>query len=85
MTDASNSPVNPPMGEAPIPTEQSKELRRLAHDLSNALEVIVQTSYLVGTLELDENGQQWTKMLDSGVRQAVALNRELREYLRENS
>jgi hypothetical protein len=77
MADASGSPS--------IPLELSTELRRLAHDLSNALEVIVQTSYLVGTLELDENGRQWANMLDAGVRQAVALNRELREYLRKNS
>ncbi len=70
---------------APIPPEQSQEIRRLAHDLSNALEVIVQTSYLIGTLDLGENGKQWVGMLDSGVRQAVTLNRELREYIRKFS
>ena len=85
MTDSSDSPANPEAGPGTIPIEHSKELRRLAHDLSNALEVIVQTSYLVGMIELDENGRQWTNMLDSGVRQAVALNRDLRDYLRKHS
>jgi hypothetical protein len=31
-----------------IPPELSKELRKLAHDLSNALETIVQATYLGG-------------------------------------
>jgi hypothetical protein len=82
MTDAPNPQPSPIPA---IPQEQSQEIRRLAHDLSNALEIIVQTSYLISTLELDENGTQWAKMLDSGVRQAVTLNRELREYVRRNS
>jgi hypothetical protein len=67
-----------------IPTEQAQEIRRLAHDLSNALEVILQTSYLLGTLPLDANGQQWHGMLDKGVRQAAAINQQLREYLRQH-
>jgi hypothetical protein len=53
--------------------------------LSNALEVILQTSYLLGTVELDENARQWRQMLDQGVQQATSLNRELREYVRANS
>ena len=84
MTSDPNSPSSA-ANAAAIPPEQSQEIRRLAHDLSNALEVIVQTSYLVGTLDLGENGKQWVGMLDSGVRQAVSLNRELREYVRKFS
>jgi len=83
MNDAPKLPLT--ASTAAIPPEQSQEMRRIAHDLSNALEIVVQTSYLIGMLELDENGKQWATMLDSGVRQAVALNRELREYLRRNS
>ena len=30
-----------------IPVELAKELRKLAHDLSNALETIVQATYLI--------------------------------------
>ena len=68
-----------------ISAEQSQQIRRLAHDLSNALEVIVQTSFLLSTLELDSNGKQWLSMLDGGVQQAIVLNRELREYIRLNT
>jgi hypothetical protein len=68
-----------------IPSTPAQELRRLSHDLSNALEVILQTSFLLGTVELDENAKQWHKMLDHGVQQATDLNRQLRDYLRAHS
>ncbi|HEY0760571.1 MAG TPA: hypothetical protein VGD59_15075 [Acidisarcina sp.] len=80
-TGASSSPVR----NAAIPSEQSLEIRRIAHDLSNALEIIIQTSYLVGTLDLDPSGRQWIEMLDSAVKQAVDLNSELRSYIQANS
>src|SRR5207248_9628232 len=35
-----------------IPEDLSVEMRRIAHDLSNALEIIIQTSYLLGTTEM---------------------------------
>ena len=50
------------------------KIRKLAHDLSNALEIIVQTSYLLGTVELKEPGSDWLRMLDSGVRKALDIN-----------
>jgi signal transduction histidine kinase len=68
-----------------ISEDSAQRLRQLSHDLSNALEVILQTSYLLGTVELDENARQWRQMLDQGVQQATSLNRELREYVRANS
>ena len=68
-----------------IPEEQAKEIRRLAHDLSNALEIILQTSFLLGTVELDEDARKWRSMLDNGVQQAAEINRKLREYIRANS
>ena len=68
-----------------IPPEIATEMRRLAHDLSNALEIIVQTSYLLGTVELDANGKQWLGLLDKGVHQATDLNRELRQYIRSHT
>ncbi len=37
-----------------IPDELALDIRRFAHDLSNALEIIVQTSYLLSTAELKE-------------------------------
>jgi hypothetical protein len=69
----------------PIPQEQALEIRRLSHDLSNSLEIIIQTSYLVGTLDLEPNGKQWVAMLDDAVRKAVDLNGDLRSYIQANS
>ncbi len=68
-----------------IPEEQAKEIRRLAHDLSNALEIVLQTSFLLGTVPLDEDAQKWRSMLDNGVQQAAEINKRLREYIRANS
>ncbi|AXC11360.1 hypothetical protein ACPOL_2024 [Acidisarcina polymorpha] len=62
-----------------------KSKRELAHDLSNALEIIMQTSFLMGTLELGENGRAWHKLLDDGVQRAVAINKQLRDSLRSDS
>ncbi len=68
-----------------IPLEQAEKLRRLAHDMSNALEIIVQANYLLSTAALDDAAKQWTQLLDQGVRQAADINRDLREYIRANS
>lgn len=70
------------------PTDQAsstpaEERRKLAHDLSNALEIIMQSSFLLGTLDLGENGNAWHKLLENGIEQATAINRELREALRK--
>jgi len=68
-----------------IPEEQAKEIRRLSHDLSNALEIVLQTSFLLGTVPLDEDAKKWQSMLDKGVQQAAEINKQLREYIRGNS
>ena len=68
-----------------IPEEVALEVRRLAHDLSNALEIIVQTSYLLGRVELKEPAAGWLRMLDSGVSKALELNLELREYVKKHT
>ena len=41
-------------GAERLPEGVAKEIRKLSHDLSNALEIVVQTSYLLGTVELKE-------------------------------
>jgi hypothetical protein len=71
--------------DAPIPEEHAVEIRKLAHDLSNALEIIVQTSYLLGTVGLKEPALEWHRMLDSGVKKALDLNLDLRTYIKTNS
>jgi hypothetical protein len=68
-----------------IPEEISVEMRRIAHDLSNALEIIVQTSYLLSTAELKEPASEWLRMLDGGVEKAMNLNQTLRNYIKEHT
>jgi len=68
-----------------IPEDLAVEMRRLAHDLSNALEIVVQTSYLLGTVELKEPASDWLRMLDNGVHKALDLNLALRTYIKENA
>ena len=65
-----------------IPEELALEIRRIAHELSNSLEVIVQTSYLLSLAELKEPAAEWLRMLDSGVNKALELNSHLREYIK---
>ena len=68
-----------------IPEDLSVEMRRIAHDLSNALEIILQTSYLLSTTEMKEPASDWLRMLDDGVQKAMSLNLELRTYIKEHT
>lgn len=68
-----------------IPEEISVEMRKIAHDLSNALEIIVQTSYLLNTIEMKEPASDWLRMLDNGVAKAMNLNLALRTYIKEHT
>jgi hypothetical protein len=76
MTISSTQDNNPPND-----TTQPKTVRELAHDLSNALEIIMQSSFLLGTLDLGENGKQWHQLLEGGIQRATAINRQLRDAL----
>lgn len=68
-----------------IPPEVSAELRRLMHDLSNALEIVLQAGYLLTTAETDGTVQEWIGLLDGGAQQSLAIHRKLRDYIREKS
>jgi hypothetical protein len=68
-----------------IPEELALEVRRLAHDLSNALEIVVQTSYLLGRVDLKEPAAGWLRMLDSGVSKALEVNQQLRDYVKQHT
>ncbi len=83
MTEPSHT--TPPNGAAEIPEDLALEIRKLSHDLSNALEIIVQTTYLLNTVELKEPGSDWLRMLDSGVRKALDINLSLRTYIKSHS
>lgn len=82
-----NEPKTPTQGTnvEKIPEDISVEMRRIAHDLSNALEIIVQTSYLLSTAELKEPASDWLRMLDGGVEKALKLNLSLRTYIKEHT
>ena len=70
---------------ATIPETLALPMRRLAHDLSNALEIVVQTSYLLGMADLQEPAAEWLRMLDGGITKALEINNALRSYLRDHS
>ena len=82
MSDSSQAPL---AGETMIPQERALEIRKIAHDLSNALEIIVQTSYLLSLAELKDPAAEWLKMLDSGVTKALDLNQQLRDYIKTHA
>jgi uncharacterized protein (DUF1778 family) len=66
----------------PLLQADAKEIRRLTHDMNNALEIIVQASYLVNSTELSDQAKEWMKLLDQGIRQATELNRAMRDFVR---
>ena len=63
-------------------TDTIARLRVLAHDLSNAIETVMQASYLMAQSELDDANQKWRKMIDTAAHDAARINREIREILR---
>lgn len=81
----SDFPSSSPTSNATIPEEVALEIRHIAHELSNSLEVIVQTSYLLSLAELKEPAAEWLRMLDSGVNKALELNSTLREYIKAHT
>lgn len=68
-----------------IPQEISKELRTLAHDLSNSIETIMQACYLLNQSKLDDTSKKWAEMIDTGARDAAKINRDIRDILRTRS
>jgi len=68
-----------------IPLDISTKLRTLAHDLSNAIETIMQAGYLLGQAKLDDETKKWVGLIDNAAREAARINREIRDMLRNNS
>jgi hypothetical protein len=83
MTETEKKTADP--STAQIPEELALEVRRLAHELSNALEIIVQTSYLLSMAELKEPASDWLRMLESGTQKAMDTNLKLREYIKQHT
>ncbi len=71
--------------ENKLSPDLARELRALAHDLSNALETILQASYLVSQSQLPEPTRRWIEMIDQASQEAVSINRKLREILRSQA
>jgi signal transduction histidine kinase len=78
--------MSEPTPETPkIPQSISKELRTLAHDLSNSIETIMQAAYLLAQADLDAGNKRWLELIDQASRDAARINREIREVLRSRS
>lgn len=60
----------------------TKQLRALAHDLSNSIETIMQACYLLGQANLEANGKKWVGLIDTAAQEAARINRSIREILR---
>jgi hypothetical protein len=74
-----------PSASEKIPPELSKDLRKLAHDLSNSLETIVQATYLISQAGPPEATRRWVELIDQASQDAVKINQKLREILRSQS
>ena len=72
-------------GLAKMPLTANKQLRSLAHDLSNSLETIMQASYLLAQADLKEADKKWLEMVENASRDAARISREMREILRAQS
>jgi hypothetical protein len=71
--------------EKKIAVDVVKELRMIAHDLSNALEGVVQATYLAKQANPPENTRRWLEVIDKSSQEAARLNQKLREILRSQS
>ena len=65
--------------------DEISHMRAVAHDLSNALEAIMQASYLLSQANLSEDNKRWAQLIDTSSQEAARLNRELRKLLRSLS
>ena len=65
--------------------DEIAQMRTLAHDLSNALEAILQASYLLTQSKLEDDPKRWAHLIDSSSQEAARLNREIRRLLRSLS
>ena len=61
------------------------DMRKLAHDLSNSIETVMQACYLLNQGKLDPAHQRWVSLIDQAVRDAARINREIRDLLRAQS
>jgi hypothetical protein len=65
--------------------EVTAQLRKLAHDLSNSIETVIQASYLLNQAKLDAQSRKWARMIEAAADEAAHINRGIREVLRSQS
>ncbi len=81
MENATDNTEN--LHPAKIPPQIAARLRTLLHDMGNALEIVVQSEYLLSIgAETPEDAKTWRGMLHQGIQQTIQLNQTLREYVR---
>ena len=68
-----------------LPEDTVSTLRTLAHQLSNAIENVMQAAYLLGQSKLDGQDSRWLALINSAAEEAARINREIREILRSRS
>ena len=83
MVRKSSAPPN--VGRSEKDKEQVARLRVFAHDLSNALEAILQACYLLGQSKLQDDSKRWVQLIDTSSQEAARINREIRKLLRSLS
>lgn len=62
--------------------DHTRHLRNLSHELSNALDTVLQASYLLEQSKMSAGTRNWVKMISNAAQNAAAHNREIREVLR---
>ena len=72
-------------GATKIPPEIGGKLRTLAHDLSNSIETIMQASYLLAQVKLNEDAKKWADLIDKAGRDCARITREMRDILRTST
>jgi hypothetical protein len=65
-----------------LPDDVRGHLRALTHDLSNAVEIMLQAAYLLQEANLDADTKKWTQLIEKAADDAARINYEIRETLR---
>ena len=68
-----------------LPEDVTRQLRTMAHDLSNSIETILQAAYLLSQAKVDGNAKKWAKLIDTAAQDAAKINQQIREILRSQS
>jgi len=67
-----------------LPENTVATLRKLSHDLSNAIENVMQASYLLSQGREDRQGDKWLSLISTAAADAARINRAIREILRSS-